>query len=253
MNLPNRRIGKQGPVKFYSILTPLMSAHPPPEEQVRIMNQETETFLEELKQKPEVLGVILFGSWARGNNRPDSDVDLVVILTNGYKRTVEYKNNQAFEITYATEKSAFEYWESHKDDAAGLWEVAKVLYDKDGTIKQLQEKTQEMLKADKKPIDEFQLGQFRFDAEDQLKYVESVLDTDPTTANLILTNKVFALTELFFDIRQLWTPAPKQRLGKIKEISSGFYSLLQNFYQENIAIKDKLDVARKIIPLVFEH
>jgi predicted nucleotidyltransferase len=60
-----------------------MSAHPAPEEQVRIMNQETETFLEELKQKPEVLGVILFGSWARGNNRPDSDVDLVVILTNG--------------------------------------------------------------------------------------------------------------------------------------------------------------------------
>jgi predicted nucleotidyltransferase len=45
-----------------------MSAHPAPEEQVRIMNQETETFLEELKQKPEVLGVILFGSWARGNN-----------------------------------------------------------------------------------------------------------------------------------------------------------------------------------------
>jgi hypothetical protein len=52
-----------------------MSSPPAPEEQVRIMNQKTETFLEELKQKPEVLGVILFGSWARGNNRPDSCSD----------------------------------------------------------------------------------------------------------------------------------------------------------------------------------
>lgn len=36
------------------------------------MNKETQTFLEELKQRSDVLGVILFGSWARGNNRPDS-------------------------------------------------------------------------------------------------------------------------------------------------------------------------------------
>ena len=38
------------------------------------MNQETQNFVEELKKKPDVLGVILFGSWARGNNRSDSDV-----------------------------------------------------------------------------------------------------------------------------------------------------------------------------------
>jgi predicted nucleotidyltransferase len=40
-----------------------------------------------LKQKSEVLGVILFGSWARGNNRPDSDVDLVVIGCGSFRTT----------------------------------------------------------------------------------------------------------------------------------------------------------------------
>src|SRR3989344_9630336 len=109
------------------------------------MNLETQNFVEELKKRQDVLGVILFGSWARGNNRPDSDVDLVVILTNGYRRTVEYRDKQAFEIIYTTEKGAFDYWESHKDDAAGLWEIAKILFDKDGTIEHLKDKIKEVL------------------------------------------------------------------------------------------------------------
>lgn len=216
------------------------------------MNEETKKFLEELKQRPDVLGVIMFGSWARGNNRPDSDVDLVVILTKGYRRTVEHRNGQPFEIIYTTEKGAFDYWEGHKDDAAGLWEVAKILHDKDGTIERLKSKIKEVLDAGKKAIDEYQLGQFRFDSEDQLKYVESILASDPTTANLILTNKIFALTELFFDIRQMWIPAPKQRLIKIKENNNHFYDLLQEFYKQEIGLKEKLEIAKKIIPIIFE-
>lgn len=215
------------------------------------MNEETKKFLEELKHRDDVLGVIMFGSWARGNNRPESDVDLVVILTEGYRRTVEHRNGQAFEIIYTTEKGALDYWESHKDDAAGLWAVAKILYDKDGIIKQLQNKIKEVLDVGKKAIDEYQLGQFRFDSEDQLKYVESILASDPTTANLMLTNKIFALTELFFDIRQIWTPAPKQRLAEIQKISPDLYSLLQQFYQEQIPLKDKLGIAKKIVPTIF--
>lgn len=216
------------------------------------MNTETQKFLDELKQRPDVLGVIMFGSWARGNNRPDSDVDLVVILTEGYRRTVEHRNGQPFEIIYTTEKGAFDYWEGHKDDAAGLWAVAKILFDKDGTVERLKTKIKEVLDAGKKAIDEYQLGQFRFDSEDQLKYVETILASDPTTANLILTNKIFALTELFFDIRQMWTPAPKQRLAEIQKNSSDFYSLLQQFYQAQISLKDKLEVAKKIVPIIFQ-
>lgn len=217
------------------------------------MNEETQKFLDELKQRPDVLGVIMFGSWARGNNRPDSDVDLVVILTEGYRRTIEHRNGQPFEIIYTTEKGAFDYWESHKDDAAGLWAVAKILFDEDGTVERLKTKIKEVLDAGKKAIDEYQLGQFRFDAEDQLKYAGSILTSDPTTANLILTNKIFALTELFFDIRQIWTPAPKQRLIEIKKISPEFYSLLKEFYHESITLSERLDIGKKIIPIIFEN
>ena len=216
------------------------------------MNEQTKIFLEELKQRTNVLGVIMFGSWARGNNRSDSDVDLVVILTEGYRRTVEYRNGQAFEIIYSTEKGAFDYWESNKDDAAGLWAVAKILFDRDGTIDRLKKKIKEVLNIGKKPIDEYQFEQFRFDSEDTIKYVETILVIDPTSANLILTDKIFSLTKIFFDIRQIWIPPPKQRLMKIKEISLDFYFLLFEFYQESTTLKMKLELAKKIVQFIFE-
>lgn len=217
------------------------------------MNEEIREFLDELKWRPDVLGVILFGSWARGNHRPDSDVDLLVILGSGHRPAVEYRGKQVFEIIYTTEAGALEYWENHGDDAAGFWEVAKILHDKDGTIRRLHEKTQDTLRVGKKPIGEPQLEQLRFVAEYQLEYVENILADDWATANLVLENRVLILTGLFFDVRQLWTPAPKQRLSKIREVSPEFHALLQGFYRENVSIQNKLDVAKKMIPVVFQQ
>ncbi len=214
------------------------------------MNNIYDQFVEDLKKRPDVLGIILFGSWARGNNRQDSDIDLVVILTEGFRRTVEYSGEQVYEIIYITENSAFDYWENHKDQCAGLWEVAKILYDKSGTIQKLEKRVKRMLKQGKKPYDQYQLSQLRFDAEDQINYVKKIKMTDLATARMILLNKVFALTELFFDIRQLWIPAPKQRLMQIKKIDTRFYDLLVKFYEEN-GLSEQIKSAEVIVKFVF--
>ena len=38
------------------------------------------------EQFPEVLGVCLYGSWARGTARANSDLDILIILQNGVER-----------------------------------------------------------------------------------------------------------------------------------------------------------------------
>jgi hypothetical protein len=113
------------------------------------MNAAIDRFVEESKGKPEVLGVILFGSWARGNQRPGSDVDLVVVVSKGLSRTVEHLDGQTFEIIYTTADGAFDYWSGHRDDAAGVWGVARVLSDKDGSVERLRARTLEMLSEGK--------------------------------------------------------------------------------------------------------
>lgn len=216
------------------------------------MNEETKIFLKQLKSRPDVLGVIMFGSWARGNNRPNSDVDLVVILTEGYRRTVEYVDKQAFEIIYTTENPAIEFWKNKKDDCFSLWSVAKVLYDKDGTIERLKVEADKIIKAGKNPIDDYQKGQYKFSAEDELVAVRSKIETDPATANLIISKSVLFLGELFFDLRKMWTPAPKQRLAIIKEISPELGWLFEQFYTTP-ALENKVNIVDKIIPIIFKE
>lgn len=215
------------------------------------LNEQTQDFIEKLKTDENVLGVILFGSWARGNNREGSDVDLVIILKDGYKRAVEQNGSQVFEIIYTTADSALSYWKSHLDDAAGLWEVAQILFDRDGTTAKLQRSIKEVLSKGKSNIDKHQRQQFQFDAEDQIKYAEFINNSDNTTALLILNNKVFDLSAKFFDLRNMWTPAPKQRMLKIKELNPDLFHLYQDFYNEQ-NFNRKIETARKIINLVFK-
>jgi predicted nucleotidyltransferase len=216
------------------------------------MNQETQEFIAELKTRPDVLGIILFGSWARGNNRPDSDVDLVVIIQTGFKRTVEYRNKQAFEIIYNTVDGAINFWMTHGDDCAGLWEIAKILYDKDGSVKLLQSEAQKIIQNGKKEIDLFQVEQYKFSAEDEIVAIRALKQTDVATANLVLSKMVLFLTELFFNLRQLWTPAPKQRLTKIQEIMPELHKLLVAFYADDKTLDERIDLAEEIVVSVFK-
>lgn len=49
------------------------------------------SFVDELKNREDVLGVILFGSWARGTNIDDSDFDVLVIQREGFLRTEKFR------------------------------------------------------------------------------------------------------------------------------------------------------------------
>jgi predicted nucleotidyltransferase len=216
------------------------------------MNKIIEQFLEELKQNPKVLGIILFGSWARGNNRPDSDMDLVVILSEGYRRTVEFRDGQAFEIIYTTAPAAVDFWKNNKDDCYGLWQVAKVLYDKDGTINKLKKEAEEIIKSGKEQVDEYQIGQYKFSAEDEIRAIEAMVEKDVTTANLLISRLALLLLEQFFDIKKLWTPAPNQRLSVIKEVNLELYHLLTEFYKEGNDIKNRIDLIKNMILTIFK-
>ena len=216
------------------------------------MNKATTDFIEELQTDPNVVGVVLFGSWARGNNRDDSDVDLLVLLQQGYKRAVQESDGQVFEIIYTTPDAALKYYTDHRDDAFGLWSVAKVMYSKEKTVENLQQEVKDILKDGKAPIPDSQREQIYFDKKDKLKYIKNIYEADKTTANLMLFNTVSELTEVFFDLRQQWTPAPKQRLKYIEEGSSDFGVLLREFYSDETPTERRWALLEQMTTLVFD-
>jgi hypothetical protein len=208
------------------------------------MNKETENFLEELKNDPKVKSVILFGSHARGNARENSDVDLIVVCEET-KRGVEKRNNQFIELVFVTEADAEEYYLKNKDNAVRTWMTAQILYDNDGSANRLKQLVQNIVNEGKQKVAEDTLNHLRFDTVDLFQTVRAILDEKPIEALHLLNIKLLSLLELFFDIKGIWTPAPKQLLGEIQNADKELYKLVSTFYTAH-SVEDKIKTAEEI-------
>lgn len=214
------------------------------------LNPTIHKLLKKLEEDGNILGIILFGSWARGENREGSDVDLIVIQKAGFKRAVETLGSQVFEIVYTTSEDALKYWKQNLDNAANLWEHGQILFDQDGSLKEMKKEIEKVLLKGKPNLSADQIGQLRFDAEDQISYSEYIENYDHLTAQIVLNNKIINLTAVYFDLRVQWTPPLKSRMKKLREVDNQVYGLLNEFFKEN-DFDNKLRLGHNIVKHVF--
>jgi hypothetical protein len=125
------------------------------------------------------------------------------------------------------------------------------LFDRDGTVARLKQAGNEIKERGKTPLTADQYRHYEFDVHDQLKAIEKLANSDEATARMLLSIKVFQLTELFFDIRQLWTPPPKQRLAIIKNINHNLYDLIAKYYDEQ-SLLEQINIVKSIVRIVFD-
>src|SRR5215217_5019102 len=85
------------------------------------MNEAIQRFVDELAADPAVRVVILFGSHARGNARPDSDADLVILVERDqFEMGFAERDGQKFELLRWSEAIAIRYATDNPDNASGL-------------------------------------------------------------------------------------------------------------------------------------
>src|SRR4051794_21146516 len=119
------------------------------------MNEAIQRFVDELAADPAVRGGILFGSHARGNARPDSDADLVILVeADQSEMGFAERDGQKFELLRWSEAVAIRYATDNPDNAADFWQVAEVLHDPDGAAARVRDHAAEMLSEGKPPMDE---------------------------------------------------------------------------------------------------
>jgi predicted nucleotidyltransferase len=100
------------------------------------MNEAIQRFVDELAADPAVRGVILFGSHARGNARPDSDADLVILVERDqFEMGFDERDGQKFELLRWSEAVAIRYATDNPDNAADFWQVAEILHDPDASTR----------------------------------------------------------------------------------------------------------------------
>jgi predicted nucleotidyltransferase len=210
------------------------------------MEQAVRRLVDELRQQSNVLGIAVFGSAARGDGRPDSDIDVYVLVRDGSWRDVEERDGRNFEFVYSSPEASRAFAERRPDDYVTMWDDARILFDRDGDLEKLREHAKNLRKRGKVVPDERTVMHRHFDAEDQLKAVRSLRNSDPATAALVLHRLLEGLGQLYFDLRGEWTPAPKERLRRIRELEPELSAALDTFYA-TCAFDKKIAAAEDVV------
>jgi len=203
-------------------------------------------FLEELKNDHENLAVALFGSHAKGTNRPDSDIDLLVITKNTTKRGIEKKHGREFEIVYATATGTESYYKNDPDNFVRFWQHAKILFDPENILVKFQQDAHTLSKQKKKPMSEDKIKHSIFNQTDQLHFINSQIDKDPANAILMLYNLLELTLEFYFDYHQIWKPAPKEMLKTLEKINFPLAQKARELLLEN-SINKKIILFEELI------
>jgi predicted nucleotidyltransferase len=205
---------------------------------------------DDLRKRPEVLGVALFGSCARGDNRPDSDIDVYVLVDEGSWRDVEVRGDRHFEFVYSSEEASRAFWKASADEFVQLWVDARILLDEHGKLNGFRREAEELRRNGRSVPDERTVRHRRFDAEDQVRAVRALMGSDPSTAALVLHRLVEALTELVFSLRAEWVPAPKNRLKRLRETMPTLGEAFDEFYGAR-DLDHKIEAALRVVARTF--
>jgi hypothetical protein len=216
------------------------------------MNEAIQRFVDELAADPAVRGVILFGSHARGNARPDSDADLMILVERDqFEMGFAERDGQKFELLRWSEAVAIRYATDNPDNAADFWQVAEILHDPDGAAARMRAHAAEMLAEGKPPMDEARRAWSRWASDDRLDAAAGIAEDDPAAARMVLHERVIDLTGTFFDVRGEWTPPTKRRTGRIADLDPGLHGLLTAFYTDGTSFAEQLALARQMVPLIY--
>jgi predicted nucleotidyltransferase len=218
------------------------------------MNEAIQRFVDELAADPAVRGVILFGSHARGNARPDSDADLVILgERDQFEMGFAERDGQKFELLRWSEAIAIRYATDNPDNAADFWQVAEILYDPNGAAARLRDHAAVMLAEGTPPMDEARRAWSRWASEDRLDAAAGIAEDDPAAARMVLHERVIDLTATFFDVRGEWTPPTKRRTGRIADLDPALHGLLAAFYADGASLTDQLALARRMLPHIYDE
>ncbi len=206
--------------------------------------------LAELEARPDVLGVAVFGSTARRDQRPNSDIDLYVLVSEGSWRDVDERGGRNFEYVFSSEADSRAFWKGQPDEFVKMWSEGHILFDKTGKLQEFRDEAASLRQQGRPRLDERSVRHLEFDARDSLRAVEALQKSDPPTAALSLHKLLEALSSLSFALDGQWVPAPKERLRVLREKSPDMARAFDDFYLSP-DFESSLAAAREVVDRVF--
>ncbi|MDP1706534.1 MAG: nucleotidyltransferase domain-containing protein [bacterium] len=213
----------------------------------KIIRKICSDIIEEYKQDGNVLGIMLFGSAARGKFDKHSDIDIYILLKNKgeFSRVNFTRDGIQVDIILETTKEIKSFLE---EDAAALKRITSqmiaggvIIFQKGNIFKKIQSIAKNNLRLKTKykdseilmhkySIDDF-LGEVRRDIEKK-DFLAFGLDSHFLMNNII---------ELFLKIKKEFLRQPNEMAAVLNKLDRKFYRLIESFYKStSMGKKEKI-------------
>lgn len=210
----------------------------------------------EYKRNHQVLGVVLFGSVARGLNDEYSDIDIYVILKNKSKisRKSFVKNGVKVEILIDSFVEIMQYLEAEEYDlhrnVSQMFAFADILYEDGNILTEIIEYAKHNLKLrtkyDKSEIlmNKYSIDDFYSDMGRSYRYGEII--SFELNSSLIVKN----LIELFVKIKGGYLKQPNEMSDYLYSLDSNFGEMLNRYYK-TVEMGGRYEYMSEIIAYVY--
>lgn len=205
-----------------------------------------------LRPPQEIVAIILFGSQSTGKARPDSDVDLLVIVRSGFEQVSVQFRGQLYEITLVSEASTRDWWHSNPDHCVMLWRSARVLHGSAEDEYRLRQFAATIEKSGKQAMSAAEADKRHRAALYQLVSLRALAEHDPSSANLVLGEKMAGYVRDYFAVRGLWSPAPKERLPVIRSRDPEAGDQLDAFADPGQTLERRLALSADLIAAIYQ-
>lgn len=170
-----------------------------------------------LKKDDNIVGIILYGSIAKGNYHRYSDIDFYVVKSNvKNKTTVFFEDDIPVQIIWRSIES-FKTKIIKRTRGIPIGLVGEILYDPSGLISKYMKKLK--LQAAEGPIElsEQEKLIIRVILSQDLKTVEGLVENDEIAGATILANEILlqALSG-YYDLKKWWFPSNKHIISDLK-------------------------------------
>lgn len=202
---------------------------------------------EELKRKKGVLGILLFGSLAKGHHHSYSDIDLFVIGEDEVHRTEWYYHDGIPVQIIWRSPELFKEKIMIKTRTYPISKSCKILYDKLGLITESVEKSKKAVGEKPVRLSEQELKMKHAELSMTFSTIKGLIDSgELASAVLLMNDLVYIGIELYYDLNHHYMVSKKHIIPDFKKHHSELGCLCESIVLEADIHKklQELDVFR---------
>ena len=196
-----------------------------------------DTFVKKEKSNPDVIGVIVAGSFIYGDLDPNSDIDIFIILNPNCEtreRGNTWINNVEIEYFKNPPQQIRNYFlkEKNSPHTAHMIAHGKVVFQNSSVIDELRREAQLILDSLPTPIQEIEIELGKYFLDDMFKDLDDViLKNDMFAIPLVQHGLINKCIDLFCKINQIQRMKHKRLEVQLSSIDSRFCEILESVMQ----------------------